>query len=127
MRENRLAQQIEAMTKNAKAGENSYSKALKELFIQHLSKEAYETLMRTLEEQKADRGVVNETLKSTIVAKLPLEIEALHLLAHMRADAIMQNMTQQHKIPAHKILKGDMLPSDAIREKWVGCAIGITH
>ena len=127
LRENRLAQQIEAMTKNAKAGENSYSKALKELFIKHLSKEAYETLMRTLEEQKADRGVVNETLKSTIVAKLPLEIEALHRLAHMRADAIMQNMTQQHKIPAHKILKGDMLPSDAIREKWVGCAIGITH
>lgn len=127
LKENRLTQQIEAMTKNAKAGENSYSKALKKLFIQYLSEEAYETLLKTLEEQKADRGFVNETLKNTLVAKLPLEAEALHHLAHKRADTIIQKMTQHHKIPAHKIIKAEMHPSDAIREKWVGCAISISN
>lgn len=127
LRENKLAQQIEAMTKNAKPGENSYAKALKELFIKHLSKEAYEALMKTLEEQKADRGVVNETLKGMIVAKLPLAPEELQRLARQRAETFVQKMTQQHKIPAYKILKNDIQPGDTIREKWIGCAITISN
>ena len=127
LRENKLAQQIEAMTKNAKAGENSYAKALKELFIKHLSKEAYEALMKTLETQKADRGVVNETLKGMIVTKLPLAPEELQHLAQQRAEVFVQKMIQQHKIPAHKILKNDIQTSDTIREKWIGCAITISN
>ena len=83
--------------------------------------------MKTLEEQKADRGVVNETLKGMIVTKLPLAPEELQHLAQQRAEIFVQKMTQQHKIPAHKILKNDIQTSDTIREKWIGCAITISN
>lgn len=127
LRESILKEQIEAITKNAKPGENSYSRALKELFIKYLSEKEYENTLQRLEEQKSDRGAVNETLKQAIIAKLPLAPEELPRLAHKRADTILQNMVQQHKIPAYKLFKGELQSSDAIREKWVGCAINITH
>ena len=42
------------MTKNAKQGEDSYTKALKELFIKRTSKDAYYEFIATLEEQNCD-------------------------------------------------------------------------
>lgn len=127
LQENAVDAKIEAMTKNLKQGEDTYSKALKELLIQRSSKEVYTTLIDALEEQKLERGAINEALRAKIATTFSITPEDLERLATKRADAIIQTMTQKFAIPASKLTKAPTQPSDAVREKWVGCAVGMNN
>jgi len=125
LQENAVDAQIEAMTKNSKQGEDTYTKALKELFITRSSKEAYADFISAQEEEKRERGAINEALKSKIATTFRVSPEDLERLATKRADAIIQMMTQKFGIPSTKLTKSPAQPSDALREKWVGCSVSI--
>ena len=118
---------IEAMTKNAKQGEDSYTKALKELFIKRTSKDAYYEFIATLEEQKLERGAMNEALKSKIATTFKIEPQDLERLAQQRADAIVTLLSKKYTVPTTKIIKNSIQPSDAIREKWIGCTVSVSN
>lgn len=107
--------------------DDSYSKILKELFVQKFSKKAYEAFEDEVKEQKMPRGEINQKLKEKLFQSVVVTQEELQTLAHKRADAIMTFMTQKYKIPASRLIKIDLQPSDALREKWVGCAIGVSN
>lgn len=127
LQENAVDAKIEAMTKNLKQGEDTYSKALKELLIQRSSKEIYNTFMDSLEEQKLERGASNEALRAKIASTFIMTPEDLERLAMKRADVIIQIMTQKFAIPASKLTKSSVQPSEAVREKWVGCSVSISN
>ncbi|AFL67526.1 DUF748 domain-containing protein [Sulfurospirillum barnesii] len=125
LQENHVKVQLEAlMAKNNPLAKN-YSKAIQTLFIQAHSKELYEELTQSYTEQKLDRGTINEYLLKKISETVPISPEALSVLAHQRADAIIQNLIIKHKIAPERLLKQDIKKSDALREKWVGCPISL--
>jgi len=126
IRENAIEKQIEAITKGSKE-ENSYGKAIKTLFVKKFSQDAYDNLIKSYKDEKLDLGTIHENLKSKIALTLVITPEELNTLAHQRADAIIQNLTQIQKIASPKILKGELKSSDAIRESWVGCEVTISN
>ena len=126
IRENAIERQIEAITKGSKE-ENSYGKAIKTLFVKKFSQDAYDNLIKSYKDEKLDFGTIHENLKSKIALTLVITPEELNTLAHQRADAIIQNLTQIQKIASPKILKGELKSSDAIRESWVGCEVSISN
>lgn len=126
IRENAIERQIEAITKGSKE-ENSYGKAIKTLFVKKFSQDAYDNLIKGYKDEKLDFGTIHENLKSKIALTLVITPEELNTLAHQRADAIIQNLTQIQKIASPKILKGELKSSNAIRESWVGCEISISN
>lgn len=126
IRENAIEKQIEAITKGSKE-ENSYGKAIKTLFVKKFSQDTYDNLIKGYKDEKLDLGTINDNLKSKIALALLVTPEELNTLAHQRADAIIQNLTQIQKIASPKILKGELKSSDAIRESWVGCEVTISN
>ncbi|MDD4504865.1 MAG: DUF748 domain-containing protein [Sulfurospirillaceae bacterium] len=126
IRENAIERQIEAITKGSKE-ENSYGKAIKTLFVKKFSQDAYDNLIKGYKDEKLDFGTIHENFKSKIALTLVITPEELNTLAHQRADAIIQNLTQIQKIASPKILKGELKSSDAIRESWVGCEVTISN
>ena len=126
MRENAIEKQIEVIMKGSKE-ENSYGKAIKTLFIQKFSQDAYDNLIKSYKDDKLDYGVIRENLKSKIALSLVVSLEELNALGNKRADAIIQNLTQIQKIASPKILKGELKSSNAIRESWVGCEVAISN
>lgn len=118
---------IETSLAKTNKQDDSYGKILKELFVQKFSKKDYETFENEMKEQKMQRGEINQTLKEKLFQSIVVTQEELHTLAHKRADAIITYMTQKYTIPTSRLIKADLQPSDALREKWVGCAIGISN
>lgn len=126
LKEQEINKQIAILTKGSKQ-ENSYSKAIKTLFVKKLSEDAYDKLIKSYKAEKLDVGTINENLKLQIAQVMVITPEELTALAHQRADAIIQDLTIKHKIAPPKILKGELQTSDAIRDEWVGCAVSITN
>lgn len=122
-----VQKQLDAINKNAKQGEDSYSKAIQLLFVKYHSSEEYAKHFNEWETQKRERAILNEKLKLMIVQKIVIAPEALQTLAQKRADVILNTMNQKHKIPLSKLAKVDSVSSSAIREKWVGCTIELTN
>jgi len=127
LQEKALNTQIETLLSKGKKEEDSYSRTLRELFIQKLTKEAYEAFIVQAKEQTLDKGAINEALKSKLVQSILITPEELQTLAHKRADIIIQNLVQKHKVSPDKLTKSELQPSEALRDKWVGCAIGISN
>lgn len=78
-------------------------------------------------EQKLDKGTINEGLKSKLMQTILVTSEQLQTLAHQRADGIIQNLVYKHKVNPDKLIKAEPKTSDAVRDKWVGCAIEISY
>ncbi len=127
LQEKALDTTIEKLSKNAKNSDDSYAKALKELFIERFSSEAYKTLLQKANEENLDQGAINDRVKNKLLATFTLAPDALTTLARQRADAILRMMTQKYAIPSHKLLTAQIETSDTIREKWIGCAITISN
>jgi len=127
LQEKALNTQIETLLSKSKKEEDSYARILRELFIQKFTKEVYETFIVQASEQKLDKGAINEGLKSKLAQSILITPEQLQTLAHKRADGIIQNLVQKHKVSPDKLTKSELQPSEALRDKWVGCAIGVSN
>jgi len=127
LQEKTLNSQIETLLAKRGKGDDRYSNVLKNLFITHLTKEAYEAFMTQAAEQKLDKGTINEGLKSKLMQTILVTSEQLQTLAHQRADGIIQNLVYKHKVNPDKLIKAEPKTSDAVRDKWVGCAIEISY
>ena len=127
LQEKALDAYMETFSKNAKASPDSYGKLLKEIFIKKFSQEAYDTLIQKAKEEHLERGAINEALTNRLASTFSLSQNALSTLATQRADNIMKMMTQKYAIPANKLLKNEIQSSEAVRETWVGCTMGITN
>ena len=118
---------LETLNKDTKAGSDSYRKTLKDLFVQRFSEEAYHELIKTQEEEKHDKGEVNQALRDKLATTFTLAPNALETLANQRADGILKMMTQKYAIPMARLVKTDIQTSPAQREQWVGCQMGISN
>jgi len=127
LQEQNVTAQIEAMMPKKSKEDDSYGKAIKKLFIQKYSDDAYSKLIKTYKEEKLDAGAVNDNLIAKIAESLTIAPEALQALALKRADAIIQNLATKHKIAPQRVIKNEPQASDAIREQWVGCAISVSN
>lgn len=127
LKQQEIAKQIDAMSKNAKPGEDSYAKALKTLYVKYYSEQEYTQFLRDAGEAKLDKGAINEKLKGFIAQSMSISQQELQVLAQKRAETIISAMHQKHAIPRSKLLKTDVQSSSAIRETWVGCAISISN
>ena len=127
IRERAVTKQIELITQKNPKENNSYGKAIKNIFIQKFSTEVYDTQIKAYKEAKLDMGVINENLKSKIANAIVVAPTELETLANERAEEIIKNLTIKQKISPKRVLKGELQTSDAIRGKWVGCAVNISN
>jgi hypothetical protein len=127
LQEKALNTQIETLLSKGKKEEDSYARILRDLFIQKFTKEAYEVFLVQAKEQPLDKSAINEGLKSKLTQSILITPEQLQTLAQKRADVIIQTLVQKHKISPDKLTKSELLPSEALRDKLVGCAIGISN
>jgi len=127
LRENNITAQIEQMIPKKSKEDDSYSKAIKKLFIQKYSSDAYNKLMKTYEEEKLDAAMINDNLITEIAKTVIIEPASLEQLAQKRADAIIQNLSTKYHIAPERLIKDELKPSDAIREEWVGCTISVSN
>lgn len=127
LQEHTITAQIEAMTPKKGKEDDSYGKAIKKLFIQKYSDDAYSKLMKLYKEENLDVGAINDHLIAKIAQSVTITPEALHELALKRADNIVQNLITKHKIAPQRLIKNETAPSDAIRGEWVGCAISVSN
>lgn len=127
LQEQNVTAQIEAMMPKKSKDDDSYGKAIKKLFIQKYSDDAYSKLIKTYKEEKLDAGAINDNLIAKIAESVTIAPEALQALALKRADAIMQNLITKQKIAPQRVIKNEPQVSDAIREQWVGCAISVSN
>lgn len=118
---------LETLNKENKVGSDSYRKALKDLFVQRFSEEAYNELIKEQEGEKRDRGEVNQALREKLATTFTLVPNALETLANQRADAILTQMTQKYGIPSTRLVKTEIQTSQAEREHWIGCKIGLSN
>lgn len=127
LQEQNVTAQIEAMTAKKGKEDDSYGKAIKKLYIQKYSDDAYSKLIKTYKDENLDAGVINDNLITKIAESVTIAPEALQALALKRADAIVQNLTTKYKIPPERVLKNEPQASDAIRDEWVGCAMSVSN
>ena len=127
LREQNATAQIEALIPKNSKSEDSYGKAIKKLFIQKYSDDAYSKLIKAYKEEKLDAGAINDNLIAKIAESIVIAPEELQALALKRADVIIQNLITKHKIAPERLLKSEPQASDAIREQWVGCAISVSN
>lgn len=127
LQEQNVTAQIEAMTPKKGKEDDSYGKAIKKLYIQKYSDDAYSTLIKTYKEEKLDAGAINDNLIAKIAESVTIAPEALQALALKRTDTIIKNLTTKYKIAPDRVLKNEPLASDAIRGEWVGCAISVSN
>lgn len=127
LQEKTLHTQIETLLSKGKKEKDSYARILKELFIQKFTQEAYEAFIAQAKDQALDKGVINENLKSKLAHAIPITPEQLQTLADKRADIVIQNLVQKHKVSPQRLTKNEPQTTEALREKWVGCAIGISN
>jgi len=127
LQEKALNTQIETLLSKGKKEEDSYARMLRDLFIQKFTKEVYEAFLVQAKEQTLDKGAINEALKSKLAQSILIAPEQLQTLAHKRADSIIQSLVQKHKVSPDKLTKSELQLSEALRDKWVGCAIGISN
>lgn len=127
LQEQNVTAQIEAMIPKKSKEDDSYGKAIKKLFIQKYSDDAYSKLMKSYKEESLDVGAINDRLIAKIAESVTITPEALQSLASKRAEAIIQNLTTKHKIAPERLRTNEASSSDAIRDEWVGCAISVSN
>jgi len=127
LRENNITAQIEQMIPKKSKEDDSYSRAIKKLFIQKYSSDAYNKLIKTYEEEKLDAAAINDNLIAEIAKTVIIEPASLEQLAQKRADTIIQNLSTKYHIAPERLIKDELKPSDAIREEWVGCTISVSN
>ena len=127
LQEKALNTHIETLLAKTKKEEDAYTRALKDLFIQKFAKEAYDAFMAQANEQKLEKGAINEGLSTKLAQSMVVTPEQLQALAQKRADLIIQNLVQKYKVSAEKLSKTELQTSEAVREKWVGCAVNISN
>ena len=127
LQENNVTAQIETLIPKGSSEKNSYERAIEKLFVTYYSKEAYKKELQRYQEEKLDKGAIYERLRSKIAEKITVTPEALTTLANKRATAIRDNLITKHKIAPDRLRIQEPQSSDALREKWVGCAISISN
>ncbi len=127
LQEQNVTAQIEAMIPKKSKEDDSYGKAIKKLFIQKYSDDAYSKLMKSYKEESLDVGAINDRLIAKIAESVTITPEALQSLASKRAEAIIQNLTTKHNVAAERLRTNEVSSSDAIREEWIGCAISVSN
>jgi len=127
LKENNITAQIEQMIPKKSREEDTYAKAIKKLFIQKYSSDAYTNLIKTYQEEKLDIEAINTKLIAEIAKSVTIAPETLNLLAEKRADAIIQDLMNKYHIAPERLIKDELKPSDTIREEWVGCTISISN
>ncbi|WP_333803069.1 DUF748 domain-containing protein [Sulfurospirillum sp.] len=127
LQEQNVTAQIDAIIPKKSREDDSYGKAIKKLYIQKYSDDAYSKLIKTYKEASLDAGAINDALLSKITESVIIPPEALQALASKRAEIIIQNLTTKYKISPARVLKNEPQASDAIREEWIGCAISVSN
>jgi uncharacterized protein involved in outer membrane biogenesis len=127
LQEQNVTAQIEAMTPKKSKEDDSYSKAIKKLFIQKYSSDDYNKLLKSYKDENLDIGAVNDNLISKIAENIIIAPEALQNLALKRSDTIIQTMITKHKIAPARLIQNEPKASDAIRDEWVGCEITVRN
>ncbi|WP_228448575.1 hypothetical protein [Sulfurospirillum diekertiae] len=115
------------MTPKKSKEDDSYSKAIKKLFIQKYSSDDYNKLLKSYKDENLDIGAVNDNLISKIAENIIIAPEALQNLALKRSDTIIQTMITKHKIAPARLIQNEPKASDAIRDEWVGCEITVRN
>jgi len=127
LREKAVTQQIELIIQKNPKEENSYGKAIKNIFIAKFSQDVYQKLMKSYQEEKLDRGAINENLKSKLANAITITPNELETLAENRAREIIKILTTKYNVSPQRVLKGELQTSDTMREKWVGCKVTVSN
>ncbi|WP_294877171.1 MULTISPECIES: DUF748 domain-containing protein [unclassified Sulfurospirillum] len=127
LQEQNVTAQIEALIPKKSKEDDSYGKAIKKLFLQKYSDDAYDHLLKTYKEENLDMGAIHDALISKIAEGITIAPEVLQNLALKRSDTIIQTLTTKYKIAPERLIKNEPQTSDAIREEWVGCPISISN
>lgn len=122
-----LFRAIETIAGKDDKEKNGYGKAIKTLFIQKYSEKIYDQLIQTYTEEKRDRGYINEELKVKILSTITLPKDTLSALATQRAQNIFTLLTTKYHVNPSRIQIGEVKATDATRETWIGCAVGVSN
>ena len=127
LQEQNVTVQIEALIPKKSKEDDSYSKAIKKLFIQKYSDDAYSKLLKSYKAENLDIGAMNDHFVAKIAEGITIAPEALQTLALKRSETIIQTLSTKYKIAPSRLIKNEPKSSDAIREEWVGCPISVSN
>ncbi|MDD3341975.1 MAG: DUF748 domain-containing protein [Sulfurospirillaceae bacterium] len=125
LKNNELSRLIESITSKDDKEKNSYSKAIKTLFIQKYNEKIYDQLMQTYTEEKRSKSAINEALKEKILSTIILPKDTLTILANQRAQSFVSLLTTKYHINPARVKIGELKQTNALRDAWVGCEISI--
>ena len=127
LKEKNVTAEIEALIPKNSKETDSYGKAIKKLYSQNYSDEAYTKLLKQYKEENLDAGAINDNLIAKIAERVVITPETLSELANARADAIISTLIQKYKVPRERLIKNTPASSEAIRDKWVGCVNSVSN
>ncbi len=130
--EEEISKKEKKLKKSAKKGEDTYAKALKELYTEKFSASKYDEIKKKFTKKTKDKKeptvniiALNDELKSQLSSSIKITDKELENLASKRLDTIINTLSEKGGIKKERLKRGKIKQKEAKRGKWVECSISI--